>query len=260
MSLACLQLTEATIAYPGVEGEYDREEITLWGPETLHAMPGAAAWLRDPNCYPDVCKLMCESGLHWGHGPYRTAVQDIIAEMEEWEEHGTAYDKWCQEETNMEDLHESSLFTEWNQAEGHSTWVGAGEMKKNMKVHGYTPEMLQQRDELNWCFNFKWNNPPMPGCPRTRFEENITVPDQTELLTLVAVGENHGVAKSDFGAVFIPRGAIQYLQRNGGATIGTIFDGEMTFTPGNKFPWRLNRDGVKFTYEDLTGNRPEEDY
>ena len=100
----------------------------------------------------------------------------------------------------------------------------------------------------------------MPGCPRTRFEENITVPDQTELLTLVAVGENHGVAKSDFGAVFVPKGAIQYLQRNGGATIGTIFDGEMTFTPGNKFPWRLNRDGVKFTYEDMTGNRPEEDY
>ena len=259
MSLNCLHLTEATLGFPNRYDE-NKTEVTLWGPETTRAMPGAAAWMREPEAYREILSLVIESGMHWDTGPYLEAVQDIIAEMEEWEEHGTAYEQWCPEDANMDDLHEPSLFSEWNQAEGHSTWVGAGEMKKNMKVHEYTPEMLQQRDELNWCFNFKWNNPPMPGCPRTRFEENITVPDQTELLTLVAVGENHGVAKSDFGAVFVPKGAIQYLQRNGGATIGTIFDGEMTFTPGNKFPWRLNRDGVKFTYEDLTGNRPEEDY
>ena len=195
--------------------------------------------------------------MDWDEGPYKEKILQAIEELEDPKESiqdpeiETAMEQWRQGQENgpsMDDLHQPSLFTEWNQAESHSTWVGAGEMGKNMKIQEYTPEMLQQRDNLNWCFNFLWNNPRLPGVKHTRFEEILTVPDQTELLELTAVGENHGVAKSQFGAVFVPRGAIQYLLRNGGADVGTIFDGEMTFAPGNKFPWRLNQGGVMFTY------------
>ena len=247
MSLACLHLTEATLAYPNM---YDKEktEVTLWGPETSRAMPGAAAWMRDDDVYRKVLALVIESGMHWDEGPYQEAVINAIFEMEEWEEHSTAYEQWCQDEANMEDLHEPSLFTEWNQGTGSSNFVGAGEMGKNMKIPQYTPEMLQQRDNLNWCFNFLWNNPHFTSIPETHPQENYEAWDTTTLLTLVAVGENHGVAKCDLGAVFIPKGAIDYLLRNGGADVGTIFDGTITFTPQNKFPWRLQRDGITHTY------------
>jgi hypothetical protein len=226
-------------------------EIDLWGPETITAMPGAAAWMRGEDAYSDISELMVESGMHWDYGPFRAAVIATTFEMEEWEEHGTAYDKWCQGEVSMDDLHEPSLFTEWNQGTGESNFVGADQIDKNMKITKFTPEMLQQRDDLNHMFNFLWNPPYDPKDPSPSI-----VPNQTDLLTLTAVGEHHGVAKCHFGAVFVPRGAIQYLQRNGGAKVGTIFDGEITFTPENKFPWRLTRDGVKFTYEEM-GCTPE---
>ena len=247
MSAVCLQLTEATLGFPNC---YDdgKTEVTLWGPETIHAMPGAAAWMRDDDAYRKILLCAIESGMHWDSGPWKDAVIACIDEMEEWEEHGTAYEKWCQDEANMDDLHEKSLFTEWNQATGESEFIGAGEIKKNMKIPEFTPEMLQQRDDLNYFYNFQWNT-----CDRftiARYVQNSTVPDQTELLELVAVGDNHGVAKCAFGAVFVPRGALTHLQYNGGAKIGTIFDGEITFTPENKFPWRLKHNGITFTYQE----------
>lgn len=263
MSVACLQLTEATLAYPGVDGEYGREDITLWGPEThvvTDRASGVGAFMSDPECYSIVCKLMCESGMHWGNGPFRDAVIAQIAEMEDMEMIDTAYESWCQEEANMDDLHEPSLFTEWNQATGCSNFVGADQMGKNMKVSKFTPEMLQQQDTLNYFYNFVWNSVNKNTfAPIATNVDNSVVPDTNELLTLTAVGTNHGVAKCAFGAVFIPKGAINHLQHNGGAQVGTIFDGEITFTPGNKFPWRLQRDGIKFTYEGMCGTH-QDDY
>ena len=251
MSAACLQLTEATLGFPNC---YDdgKTEVTLWGPETIHAMPGAAAWMREDDAYRKILLCVTESGMHWDSGPWKEAVLACIDEMEEWDEHGTAYEKWCQEEVNMDDLHEKSLFTEWNQATGESNFIGAEDIKKNMKIHEFTPEMLLQRDMLNYFFNFKWNQEKLPGCPNTRFEEIMEVPEQTELLELIAVGDNHGVAKCLFGAVYIPKSALTHLHYNGGYEIGTIFDGEITFTPENKFPWRLKHNGITFIYQENT--------
>jgi hypothetical protein len=221
--------------------------VTLWG-------PGTGPWMNDPDAYHQILAAATEAGMYWEEGPYRAAVLSLTDEMDEWEAHGTAYEQWCQGEVSMDDLHEASLFTEYNQATGESNFVGADQLSKNMKITKFTPEMLQQRDDLNRMFNFRWND------PQTIFSMCYAsqVPDQTELLTLTAVGANHGVAKCHFGAVFVPRGALQYLQHNGGTEVGTIFDGEITFTPGNKFPWRLNRDGVKFTYEDMCGTRTDD--
>lgn len=244
-------LTEVTLAFPNMYDEgRTQTEISLWGDETIYAMPGATAWMREDDAYNKISDLMIESGMHWDYGPFRSAVLAHIDEMEEWEEHGTAYEQWIQGDANMDDLHEKSLFTEWNQAAGCSTYVGADQMGKNMKIPEYTPEMLQQRDDLNWFFNFKWNGPYDPKDPSPTI-----VPNQTELLELTAVGDNHGVAKCVFGAVFIPKSALTHLNYNGGAEVGTIFDGEITFTPNNKFPWRLKKDGITFTYEDMTGDR-----
>jgi len=247
MNAACLQLTEATMKFPGVEGEYCREDITLWSPDQEGVASGVGAFMCDPECYHQVSKLMCASGMHWDHGPYRDAVLAHIDEMEEDLEHAAAYEKWCQEDVTMDDLHEPSYFTEWNQGEGAATWVGGGELHKNRgKVPQFTPEMLLQRDMLNWYFNFKWNT-----CDRftiARYVQNSTVPDRTEMLSLVAAGENHGIAKCKFGAVYVPKSALKYLQYNGGDAIGAIFDGEITFAPDNKFPWRLKHNGIIYTY------------
>lgn len=256
MNAQCFaHLTEATLSFPNMYDEgRSVTEINLWGPETITAMPGAAAWMRGDDAYNDIATLMIESGMHWDHGPYRAAVLAIIDDMEEWEEHGTAYEKWCQEEANMDDLHEKSLFTEWNQATGASEFIGAGDIKKNMKITEFTPEMLAQRDTLNYFYNFKWNK---PYSWRSHAEPSV-VPDQIELLELVAIGDKHAVAKCEFGAVYVPKSALTHLFYNGGCVIGTIFDGEITFTPENKFPWRLKHNGITFTYEDMCGTRPDD--
>ncbi len=256
-SRACLQLTEATLAYPTTDMEH-KEEITLWGPETLHAMPGAAAWMRDEDAYYKICVLMRESGMDWDNGPYRSAVLAIRDEMKEMEEIDTAYELWSSNGTKMDDLHTPSLFTEYNQATGDSEFIGADQIQKNMKIPQFTPEMLAQRDDLNQMFNFRWNTNYFPSSikdPSGLLFSNSVVPDQTELLEITATGDNHGVAKCAFGAVFVPKAALKYLEWNGGAEVGTIFDGEITFTPDNKFPWRLKKNGVTWTY-----NEGQDDY
>ena len=155
------------------------------------------------------------------------------------------------------DIHEASYFNEWDQSTGRVAFIC------DMKgiAQKFTPEMLDQRDNLNEMYNFQHGSVLLIGLVRGTAWINETdhIPNKTELLELTAVGENHGVAKSDYGAVFIPRGALKYLLNNGGAQVGTIFDGEISFTPGNKFPWRLNRDGVKYTYHEQ-GDSGDDDY
>jgi hypothetical protein len=258
-SCACLQLTEATLAFP-TEDIDRKEEITLWGPETLHAMPGAAAFMQGEDAWVDIYELSVEAGMHWDQGPYRSSLQEALTELDDPTESiqdpeiEAALDQWRRGGGDMDDLHEPSYFVEWNQGEGGETWVGGDWISwRDGKIPQYTPEMLEQRDALNWMYNFVWNTTMIPG-------DTDTVPDQIELLELVAVGENYGVAKCVFGAVYVPKSAINYLNNNGGAEIGTIFDGEISFSPQNKFKWRLVKDGVTFTYEDMCGKRRLDDY
>jgi len=156
------------------------------------------------------------------------------------------------------DINEASYFTEWNQSTGRVAFIcdGRGIAQK------FIPEMLVQSDNLNEMFNFQYGRVLLVGLvdhTPVWINETDLIPDKTELLELTAVGDNHGVAKSEYGAVYIPRGALKYLFNNGGAQVGKIFDGEILFTPGNKFPWRLNRDGVKYTYQEPDASG-EDDY
>lgn len=245
-----------TLGVGGVKVELMGEDIRpfLQGPD--FTCEGVDTW--DVPLPKDVLEELCrESGMMEDE-----ELMKMKEEMNEEMEISEAYELWLLKEngSHMNDLHEPSYFLEWNQGEGNSTWVGGSELHKSTKIPQYTPEMLFQRETLNYFFNFRWNPGRFPGYPNTRFEEIMTVPDQIELLELVSVGENYGIAKCDFGAVFVPKSALGHLSCNGGATVGTIFDGEITFSNEGKFPWRLKKDGVTFTYEDLCGTRRDDDY
>ena len=181
-------------------------------------------------------------------------LDDNFKELHEFindDEHAEAYEQWVASATNMDDLHSKSLFTEWSQASGSTTYIGADKLSGGNPcvIPEYTPEMLEQRDHLNWFFNFVWNTPHIPGCPHTRFSEVLDVPDQVEFLEIVSVGENYSIAKSDYGAVYIPKAAMNYLDRNGGCEVCAKLDGEIEFTPGRgKCHWRLVPNGVTYTY------------
>jgi len=251
---------------------FNDEDITIWAPNEMSAS-GVVEMMTEKKGEPGGISMISEIAhaadmIHAApYGPIKQQLLDINEKMTRLRfgqapngladdnqcvldpEHAAALDQW-RLEAEMESLHGPSFFSEWDQADGCSKFYG---MKDgDIRPKEFTPEMLQQRDDLNWFFNFKWNGPK----GRDRYNTSpAIVPDMIELLELTAVGDNHGVAKCVFGAVFIPKGALNHLNYNGGAEVGTIFDGEITFTPNNKFPWRLKKDGITFTYEDMTGDR-----
>ena len=253
---ACHQLTEATLAFP-TEDIDRKEEITLWGPETLYAMPGAAAFMQGEDAWGLVYELSVEAGMHWDQGPYRSSLQAALTELDDPKESiqdpeiEAALDQWRAGYDTMDDLHEPSHFMEWNQGEGAETWVGGAELgNNNAKIQQYTPEMLEQREILNWMYNFVWNKPEeehdTEGWVLSHWATD-SIPDQCENLELVAVGDNYAVAKCQYGAVYIPKSGLKYLEYNGylfGGAIGSQFKGHITFTPFQKFAWRLKKDGI----------------
>ena len=253
---------------------FNDEDICIWSPNNKSAS-GVVEMMTERKGEPGGIFMISELAhaadmVHGApYGPVKQQLLDLNQEMTRLRfdqappgqlddnqcvldpEHAAALDQW-RSVTHMDDLHEPSAFAEWDQADGCSKFVGMDDKNKTVWPTMLTPEMLIQRDTLNWFYNFKWNThvPSRPGNT-----QGTVVPDTIELLELTAVGENHGVAKCFFGAVFVPKSAINHLQYNGGAAVGTIFDGEITFTPQNKFPWRLKKDGITFTYEDMCGDR-----
>ena len=257
---------------------FNDEDITIWAPNEMSAS-GVVEMMTEKKGEPGGIFMISEiaHAADMIHGaPYGPIKQQLLVLNEKMTrlrlgqapngladdnqcvldpEHAAALDQW-RLEAEMASLHGPSFFSEWDQADGCSKFYG---MKDgDIRPKEFTPEMLQQRDDLNYFFNFKWNQEGSPGCPNTRFEEIMKVPDTVELLELTAVGDNHGVAKCVFGAVFVPKSALTHLRYNGGAEVGTIFDGEITFTPENKFPWRLCHNGITFTYEDMCGTRVDD--
>jgi len=250
-----VRLSEATLSYPtAFQGE--EEEVTLWDPGQQY---GVGEWLQGEDTEA-VFQLVCESGLHWDHGPYRKRVLEAIEESEDPKESiqdpeiAQALDQWRagqEKGPDMDDLHEPSLFTEWNQGGECSTWVGAGEIDKNMKIPEYTPEMLAQREELNWAFNFLWNPTFYPGDSRA-----TVIPEVDIEMEIVAAGDSHAVAKCKYGSVFVPKGALKHItnlnygqlimepleihkHRSEGGLVGEFIWGRIQFTPGKRHWWRI---------------------
>lgn len=154
------------------------------------------------------------------------------------EEVEDALEQW--RNCGMDELHEPSYF---------SDYVGFPEplLDDRGKVAKFTPEMLEQREQLNWIFNFVWNKASgedgRPWCEWVRpGSEEMYIPEQYGEIELVSVGENHGVAKSPMGSVFVPRGVLKYLGSK--AQVGQEFSASMEFVEGARYPWRVVKNSV----------------
>ena len=163
-----------------------------------------------------------------------------------------ALGQWRAGSDTMDDLHEPSYFVEWNQAEGGENWVGGDWSSwKDGKIPKYTPEMLEQRDALNWMFNFHWNTTFYPGDTMTN-----VIPETEIEMEIVAAGDSHAVAKCKYGSVFIPKGALKHIinlnygqlsmepleihkHRSEGGLVGEFVLGRIQYTPGKRHWWRV---------------------
>ena len=176
----------------------------------------------DPNCYGSVGEarafdIVCQVGAD-----STEFINDPKVEA--------ALDLW-REQDNMDDISAPSYFTQWDQSLNGATWVSDGN-PQNLNPVLLTPEMLEQNDKLNILWDEEGSH-----------HLNNPIPDQLVTLEVLAIGDKHGVAKSPYGGVFVTKGAITYLLRDGGVKIGDKFNCWITFTNA-KYPWRTVVNGV----------------
>jgi hypothetical protein len=166
---------------------------------------GGDDWVNQIKAFDIVCSVGSDS-MHFINDP----------EIER------ALDVW-REEDNMDDISEPSYFTQWDQSLNGTTWVLGGN-PQNLDPVLLTPEMLEQNDKIN----ILWDE----HCGEL-------IKDQLTTLEIVAIGPNHGVAKCQYGGVFITKGTLTYLR----GKIGDTFNCWITFTNA-KYPWRTVLNGV----------------
>ena len=151
----------------------------------------------------------------------------------------SALDVW-REQDNMDDISEPSYFKQWDQSLNGSTWILDGN-PQNLDPVLLTPEMLQQTDKLN----ILWDE-----------QCGVLVQDQLCTLELVATGANYGVAKCQYGGVFVTKGTLAFLQRTFGhdqaGQVGDKFRCWISFDGTRKHPWRTVVNGIEsYEYKDL---------
>ena len=148
----------------------------------------------------------------------------------------SALDVW-REQDNMDDISEPSYFKQWDQSLNGSTWILDGN-PQNLDPVLLTPEMLQQTDKLN----ILWDE-----------QCGVLVQDQLCTLELVATGANYGVAKCQYGGVFVTKGTLAFLQRTFGAgQRGDKFRCWISFDGTRKHPWRTVVNGIEsYEYKDM---------
>lgn len=213
--------------------------------ETLNQFWFQGQQLTDTYCGSEIVlmELMRESGLTFDGVVNKTYDQRFRYATEEFlrlqkqpystreyisdPEHLAAYDGWIKEGDH--DL--PCNYRYYDQA-----WDCTPLMGRGTDLVEYTPEMLDQLDQLNWYFNFVWN--PEQGVGG---EEEMVVPDLNVDLQLVKVGANHGVAKCQFGGVFVPKSVLKYLGEY--AKEGICFEASVTFV-NQRFPWRIVQNSV----------------
>lgn len=136
----------------------------------------------------------------------------------------------------MDELHEPSYF---------SDYVGFPEplLDDRGKVAKFTPEMLEQREQLNWNFNFMWNGFGFCDGTTNHPTGDYVPPIYFEDVEIVSVGDNHGVGKCKMGSVFIPKGALNYLGSD--AAVGQGIQATLErANEGARYPWRIVKNGI----------------
>lgn len=240
------------------------ENITLWGPDIRPFLKGPDWTCEGLDTWDlpvprEMLEGLCdESGMDWDNGPYCEGIRAAVDELDDPKESiqdpeiAEALDEWRLGGDTMDDLHEPSYFVEWNQGEQHEAWVGGDWSSwKNGKIPQYTPEMLAQRDALNWMFNFNWNTTFYPGDTMT-----CVIPEVEIEMEIVAAGDSHAVAKCKYGSVFVPKGALKHIinlnygqlsmepqeihkHRSEGGLVGEFVLGRIQYTPGKRHWWRV---------------------
>jgi len=278
-----MTITEVTFTLPAwAQGE--TEEVTLWVPPYVPTFNDEGVEVRrwgegsvtewtkyDEYAWPiepgPTCLIRELSGavgylnkgapVSYSSPPYRTSGEPVFGpdpdyllhlESKEVAEYCEAYDQWIGSDRGWDvDIYQPSLFTEWNQSLGETIWVGSENIPG--KIPEFTPEMLVQREQLNWAYNISWNQHNWrSGWIGGPIGYQAITP-QTERLVLVSVGENYGVAQSSFGAVYVPRGCLNYLQGEGECYPGLTFTANIQFVlergeQRTRFPWRIQQNGI----------------
>ena len=152
----------------------------------------------------DIVRMVGSDSMHFINDP------EIESALDVWRSSG------------MDDLHDKSYFKEMVQG-GESVWM----TDARNQVQQFTPEMLEQRVDLNGLFDT---------------DGGYDYLDKELELEIVGIGESHGVAKSKYGGVFVAKGVLKYLGPERGY-IGYKFKCWCMFTNA-KYPWRTSVNGV----------------
>jgi hypothetical protein len=172
---------------------------------------GGDGWMNQIKAFDIVCSDGADS-MHFINDP----------EIER------ALDVW-REQDNMDDISEPSYFTQWDQSLNGTTWVTNGN-PQNLDPVLLTPEMLQQTDKLNIFWHDAHHD-----------DEAL---EKLFTLEVLAIGPNHGVAKCEYGGVFLTKSTLNYLQRERGSVkIGDKFRCWCWFVNA-RYPWRTVAGGV----------------
>jgi hypothetical protein len=226
----------------------------------------------------ELFELMVESGMVEDWGPYYEAYREARIALLELDdgitdpEHLAAYEEWVAAEEM--DIHQPSYFSDlvdcpepvgsespgfammkkmgWSPGEGLGQDGIVDPICKMIpsllrddrgNVAKFTPEMLEQREQLNWNFNFLWNG--FGFCEGTTHHPigDYVPPIHCEDVEIVTVGDNHGVGKCKMGSVFIPKGALNYLGPD--AYVGQGIQATLErANEGARYPWRIVKNGI----------------
>ena len=215
-------ITEVTVSCANPVDD-TREEYLIWNEEGLNEFLGGDG-LEDVNTLLEGMQREQEDTDNAMSGIKAFNIVSMIGsdsmhfindpEIEK------ALDVW--RSSGMDDLHGKSYFKEMVQG-GESVWMkDAGD-----QVQQFTPEMLEQRANLNELFDT---------------DGGYDYLDKELEMEIVGIGENHGVAKSEYGGVFVAKGVLKYLGPERGY-IGYKFKCWCIFTNA-KYPWRTCVNGV----------------
>ena len=224
-----------------------KKELSLETPD-LEAL---CDFLKPPEGYSIegiLFSMMFESGMIDQCGPHYDAEFEALLEAVNWHsdkdcvlsEHEEALELWRAE-------NEPCCWLEYDPHSGCEHWVGSGKVltAEALMYHeenaGYFEERVDQTVESllrDWKKIHTYSTFPGVDC---------------EIFTS---GEGHAVAMCEKGAVFVPKGSLNWLQSKGVAVkgrmttegFGTTFKGEVKYTPQSKYPWRLVDKGIEMVY------------
>jgi len=230
---------------------FNGEDITLWAPND-HSASGIVEMMTERRGEPGgifmISELAHAADMIHGkpYGPMKAELLNLNDEMTRLRfgqaPPGHADDPHCildpEHEAALDDwrlmcvLDEPSLFTEWDQSTGEVEFVkdGTGQVSK------FTPEMLEQRDNLNHNFNHLWNNPHFTSIPENYPQELQDPWDQRTDVEILCIGDNYAVGKCEFGGVYIPKGAVKHLTNICSCEVGRHFVADLSFS-GKKHQW-----------------------